>query len=118
MPPLPEVVYALAARVNAKERDGADSWPPARARARTTDGKCLNISASRLSGAGGIAVVFEPARPPDIAPLFLRSCATTRRKRELIGLILVSRSFRPTHSAKVRFLALAARSVGRSLRSA
>lgn len=92
MPPSPAVIYALAARVRARERDGAASWPPARVRARTTGGQWLTISASRLSGTGGIAVVFEPARPADIAPLFLRFCATTRRERELIGLILRGQS--------------------------
>lgn len=91
VPPLPAVVYALAARLAAIERDGTAAHPPPRVRAQTVDGKWLTLQASRLSsfeGPGRVAITVEQARPAEIVPLFLEARALTRRERELVGQIL------------------------------
>src|SRR5688572_17481343 len=70
---LPGALYTVAARLLALERGGhtpADLMP--RIRLRTASGRWLVLHASRLRAAGTegqIAVIFEEARPSEIAPL-------------------------------------------------
>ena len=85
---LPESVYAVAARLLALERGGsraqADLMP--RTRLRTSSGRWLVLHASRLRAQGTegrIAVIFEEARPSEIAPLIVDAYGLTKREGEI-----------------------------------
>ena len=90
---LPGAVYAVAARLLALER-GADNAPPnlvPRMRLRTASGRWLVLHASRLRAAdteGQIAVIFEEARPSEIAPLIVDAYGLTKREGEITRLVL------------------------------
>ena len=90
---LPETVYAVAARLLALER-GSSHVPPdlmARVRLRTASGRWLVLHASRLRTAdteGQIAVIFEEARPAEIAPLIVDAYGLTKREGEVTQLVL------------------------------
>ncbi|HWS79687.1 MAG TPA: LuxR C-terminal-related transcriptional regulator [Rubrobacter sp.] len=90
---LPEVVYAVAARLLALER-GGDNAPPdlmPRIRLRSASGRWLVLHASRLRTAdaeGQIAVIFEEARPSEIAPLIVDAYGLTKREGEITRLVL------------------------------
>lgn len=75
-------------------RDGGPDGVPARARALTLSGHWLVLHASRLAGgdADRIAVVIEPARPHEIAPLLLAAYRLTKRERDVVGLCLAGAS--------------------------
>ena len=89
---LPEAVYAVAARLLALERGGhtsPDLMP--RIRLRTASGRWLVLHASRLRAAeteGRIAVIFEEARPSEIAPLIVDAYGLTKREGEITRLVL------------------------------
>jgi DNA-binding CsgD family transcriptional regulator len=89
---LPEAVYAVAARLLALERGGhtpPDLMP--RIRLRTASGRWLVLHASRLRTAeteGRIAVIFEEARPSEIAPLIVDAYGLTKREGEITRLVL------------------------------
>src|ERR671920_1453960 len=89
---LPDPVYAVAARLLALERGGytpPDLMP--RIRLRTASGRWLVLHASRLRAAGTegqIAVIFEEARPAEIAPLIVDAYGLTKREGEITRLVL------------------------------
>ena len=89
---LPDAVYAVAARLLALERGGhapPDLMP--RLRLRTDSGRWLVLHASRLrttQAEGQIAVIFEEARPAEIAPLIVEAYGLTKREGEITGLVL------------------------------
>src|SRR5919199_1989268 len=89
---LPDAVYAVAARLLALERDGRT--PPdltPRIRLRTASDRWVVLHASRLrtTGAEGqIAVIFEEARPSEIAPLIVDAYGLTKREGQITRLIL------------------------------
>jgi DNA-binding CsgD family transcriptional regulator len=89
---LPEAVYTVAARLLARERGG--QTPPdlmPRTRLRTASGRWLVLHASRLRTAeaeGRIAVIFEEARPSEIAPLIVDAYGLTKREGEITKLVL------------------------------
>jgi DNA-binding CsgD family transcriptional regulator len=89
---LPNAVYAVAARLLALERGGhtpPDLMP--RIRLRTASGRWLVLHASRLRAAvteGQIAVIFEEARPSEIAPLIVDAYGLTKREGEITRLVL------------------------------
>ena len=89
---LPDAVYAVGVRLLALERGGL--WPPElmpRIRLRTASGRWLVLHASRLRAAeseGRIAVIFEEARPAEIAPLIADAYGLTKREGEITQLIL------------------------------
>jgi DNA-binding CsgD family transcriptional regulator len=90
---LPEAVYAVAARLLALERGSSYASPELmpRTRLRTTSGRWLVLHASRLRTAeteGQIAVIFEEARPSEIAPLIVDAYGLTRREGEITRLVL------------------------------
>lgn len=66
--------------------DGVEG-PPAQARARacTRSRRWLLLHATRLGGAaeGQTAVIVEPARPAEVAPLILRAYGRSVREREV-----------------------------------
>ena len=78
--------------------DGAQPGPPAQARARTRGGEWVVVRGARLEGtpdgAGRSAVVLEPARPSDVAPLLLHLHHLTPREREVTQLLLAGMSTR------------------------
>lgn len=88
---LPHAVYAAAARLQAYERngDGTSELPP-KVRLRTAAGQWLVLHASRPAGAGAagrIAVIFEVARPVEIARLIVQAYALSRRESEIVQLV-------------------------------
>lgn len=89
---LPQVVYATVARLVTLECN--DVVPPdlaPRARVQTRSGQWLIVHASRLSGRGApseTAVILEPARPAEVAPLLLQAYGLTHREAEVAQLVL------------------------------
>jgi DNA-binding CsgD family transcriptional regulator len=90
---LPGAVYAVAARLLALE-SGGDYAPPdlmPRMRLNTASGRWLVLHASRLRASdaeGRIAVIFEEARPSEIAPLIVDAYGLTKREGEITKLVL------------------------------
>ncbi len=85
---LPNAVYAVVARLQALER-GHDTQPDLvpRVRLRTATGHWLVLHASRLSGQraqGHIAVIFESARPAEVAPLIVQAYDLSKRESEIL----------------------------------
>ncbi|MCA1717102.1 MAG: LuxR C-terminal-related transcriptional regulator [Actinobacteria bacterium] len=90
---LPEAVYAVAARLLALELGGSHASPDLmpRTRLRTASGRWLVLHASRLRAQdteGRIAVIFEEARPSEIAPLIVDAYGLTKREGEVTKLVL------------------------------
>jgi len=90
---LPDAVYAVAARLLALERGGSHAPPELmpRTRLRTASGRWLVLHASRLRAQGTegqIAVIFEEARPSQIAPLIVDAYGLTKREGEITRLVL------------------------------
>jgi len=88
---LPDAVYAVAARLLALERGGTPQDLMPRIRLRTVSGRWLVLHASRLRAAESeerIAVVFEEARPSEIAPLIVDAYGLTKREGEITQLVL------------------------------
>jgi DNA-binding CsgD family transcriptional regulator len=90
---LPGAVYAVATRLLALERGDhtptTDLMPGIRL--RTVSGRWLVLHASRLRTAdteGQIAVIFEEARPSEIAPLIVDAYGLTKREGEITQLVL------------------------------
>lgn len=88
---LPHAVYAAAARLRACERDseGTSELPP-KVRLRTASGQWLVLHASRSTGANAeacIAVIFEMARPVEIARLIVQAYALSHRESEIVQLV-------------------------------
>jgi DNA-binding CsgD family transcriptional regulator len=88
---LPQIVYDTVARLLAIEcQSGSNDMAP-RGRMRTMSGQWLAVHASRLSGRGApsqIAVILEPARPAEVAPLLLQAYGLTHREAEVAQLVL------------------------------
>jgi DNA-binding CsgD family transcriptional regulator len=90
---LPEAVYSVAARLLALERGGSHAPPDLmpRTRLRTASGRWLVLHASRLRTSeteGQIAIIFEEARPSEIAPLIVDAYGLTKREGEITRLVL------------------------------
>ena len=88
---LPDVVYAVAARLRASKEGSQKQASAARVRFRTRSGHWAVVSGEQLSAPSGpekVAVTLGPARPEDLAPLIARAYHLTRRERELVGLVL------------------------------
>ncbi len=88
---LPDVVYAVAARLRASKEGSQKRAPAPRVRFRTRSGHWAVVSGERLSAQSGpekVAVTLGPARPEDLAPLIARAYQLTKRERELVGLVL------------------------------
>jgi DNA-binding CsgD family transcriptional regulator len=83
---LPAAVHAVAMRALA---EGSDPHV-ARVRLRTTAGVWLTLYASPLAGVDGTrraAVVIEPARRAEVAPVVARAYDLTTREREVLALV-------------------------------
>jgi len=89
---LPHAIYAVVARLQALERstDASAALMP-RVRLRSASGHWLVLHASRLSGPGTpgqIAVIFEVARPAEIASLIVQAYDLSRREGEIMQSVL------------------------------
>jgi DNA-binding CsgD family transcriptional regulator len=86
---LPPVVGAVASRARAVAAGTAHDGRIARARARTASGRWLVVRASVLADAPGaqVAVMIEPARPHELAPLVADAYGLTEREREVTRLV-------------------------------
>jgi DNA-binding CsgD family transcriptional regulator len=84
---LPAVVYAVASRTRriSGGRD-ASTTNEARARIQTPSGQWLVLVGSLLETPSGIrtAVIVQPARGPEIAPLLLEAYRLTERERDIV----------------------------------
>jgi DNA-binding CsgD family transcriptional regulator len=87
---LPPVVTAVAARARTAAAGNGDGAPPlARARLRTPSGRWL-VARGSLLGDGTTArtaVILEPARPPELAPLVAAAYQLTDRERAVTELV-------------------------------
>jgi DNA-binding CsgD family transcriptional regulator len=93
---LPLAVTAVADRARAID-GGVDSpAPQARARAYTGSGRWLVLHGTRLSGGseGQTAVIIEPARRAELAPLIVQAYGLSGREREVTRLVLQGLSTR------------------------
>jgi DNA-binding CsgD family transcriptional regulator len=86
---LPPVVSAVANRARAVVAGPASDGRIARARARTASGRWLMVRASVLGDGPGaqVAVMIEPARPHELAPLVADAYRLTEREREVTRLV-------------------------------
>lgn len=83
------VLHLVAQQSRRLAREGAGS--PACARTRSRTGDWLVVRGTRLEGppdAGRTALVLEPARRSDLAPVLLRLHRLTHREREVTRLLL------------------------------
>lgn len=87
---LPAVVFAAAA---AAARTGEGAGAPS-VRLRAVDGQWVTLHASRLDGPahGQTAVVFEAARPADVASIYLDALGLTPAQTRVASLVLQGRS--------------------------
>jgi DNA-binding CsgD family transcriptional regulator len=88
---LPSVVYAVAGRARALGAGAA-----ARARVRLRSGGWLLVHGSMLRGTSGgrtrTAVLLEPARRADLAPLLVELYGLTEREGEIVRLLVAGMS--------------------------
>jgi DNA-binding CsgD family transcriptional regulator len=80
---VPTVMHAYAARVRAASP--ADPAPPARLRTRS--GIWLRMHGSLLEGTDQLALVIEPAKASDVAPLIVEAYGITQRELDVIRMI-------------------------------
>jgi DNA-binding CsgD family transcriptional regulator len=93
---LPLAVAAVTDRARAIEEGVNSPAPEAQARAYTRSGSWLVLHGTRLSGAseGQTAVIIEPARPAEIAPLIVQAYGLSGREREVTQFVLQGLSTR------------------------
>lgn len=100
---LPSAVAAVVARLQEIERN-TEVYPalPPKARVKTASGKWLALHASRLSGPKAqsqIAVIFEVARPAEIASLIVQAYDLSKRESEIMQCVLRGDSTREMSGA-------------------
>ena len=79
--PVPLEANAYASRVRAASDGSADTVP--RARLRTRSGLWLLMHGSMLQGTDNLAVVIEPAKGGDVAPLIIEAYGLTQRELDV-----------------------------------
>jgi DNA-binding CsgD family transcriptional regulator len=87
---LPNVIHAVVGRARAIAARAADGEPAAelaRARIKTADGRWIVVHGAVLDS-GQSAVMLEPARPPEVAPLIADAYGFTERERDVTQLVL------------------------------
>ena len=103
MGPLPNAIYAVAARLREVERSdtgSADLMP--RARVRLRSGRWIAVQASRLTTAASerqVAVIIEPPEPAEIASVIVSAYSLTRRESQIVRLVLQGQSTKETARA-------------------
>jgi DNA-binding CsgD family transcriptional regulator len=85
---LPQIVNAVAYRTLLAAEGGGEGM--ARARVPTTDGRWVVLHGSLFGDAAErkIAVIIEPARSPDMAPLIADAYGLSARERDVTRLVL------------------------------
>jgi DNA-binding CsgD family transcriptional regulator len=87
---LPSVVYGVARQARARADVGGEG-PQARARVRLPSGRWLVVHGARLhpqrGGPPTTAVMLDPARRADLAPLIIETYELTQREREVTQLL-------------------------------
>jgi DNA-binding CsgD family transcriptional regulator len=86
---LPPVLTAVASRARTVAGEPARDDRIARARVRAASGRWLVVRGSVLADEPGarVAVLIEPARPHELAPLVADACHLTDREREVTQLV-------------------------------
>ena len=82
---VPFETHAYAAKVRAAARDGVHPLP--RTRLRTRAGLWLLLHSSILRGTEQLALVIEPAKANDVAPLIVEAYELTQRELEVTRLV-------------------------------
>lgn len=87
---VPTALFALVSRARAVA-EGRERVP-ARLRLRDRRGRWLVLHASALSGpsspdGGSVAVVIEPAKSAEIAPIIIEAYSLTARERDVLGAV-------------------------------
>jgi DNA-binding CsgD family transcriptional regulator len=77
---LPFHAHGFATRVRAAHEDGE---PQIRSRLRTRNGVWLLMHGSVLEGTGQVALIIEPAKSADVAPLLVEAYGLTARELEV-----------------------------------
>lgn len=85
--PLPVTVYSVAHRARAIAA-GQAGGPPAAARMRRSSGQWLSVDAAPLAEPGRVAVIVQPARAAQLAPLVLAASGLTPRERQVARMLL------------------------------
>lgn len=93
---VPYVVAAIAARARLEDPRAA----PPKARARGRSGRWLLLYGTPLEG-GRVAVIIEPARPDEVAPMILRAYGLSQRERQVTLLCLRGLSTKEAAAALV-----------------
>jgi DNA-binding CsgD family transcriptional regulator len=84
--PMPFEAHAYATKVRAAARDASAERLP-RARLRTKGGLWLVLHGSLLQGTDQLALIIEPAKAADIAPLVVEAYGLTTREVEITRLV-------------------------------
>lgn len=87
---LPNSVHSVVSKLKALEDAAIPTGLMPRTRVPTRTGQWLVLHASRLASgsvSGQIAVVIEPARPADMAPLIMRAYGLTERESQVAQLV-------------------------------
>ena len=79
---MPFEAYAYAVKVRAAARDGGGGRMP-RARLRTRTGTWLVVHGSLLEGSDQLALIIEPAKGTELAPLIVEAYGLTHREVEV-----------------------------------
>lgn len=82
--PLEAHVYASRVRATAARHEPQGT---SRARLRTRSGVWLSMHGSMLEGGGQLALIIEPAKAADVAPLIVEAYGFSRRELEITRLI-------------------------------
>ena len=90
---LPVVVQAVAGRARSSAAGDRSGYPVARARAQTASGRWLLVRGSMLGDSDNAraAVILEPARSPELAPLIADAYGLTERERRVTQLVAQGR---------------------------
>ncbi|UGS38205.1 helix-turn-helix transcriptional regulator [Capillimicrobium parvum] len=92
--PVPEILQLLSAWARASAAGALTAVP--RARLRGGDGCWVSLHGSVTAGAGGaggrVAIILQPATPPELAPLLLSGFGLTPGEREVCELVLAGES--------------------------
>jgi DNA-binding CsgD family transcriptional regulator len=94
--------YEIAALGSAARRRHAAGEPAPRMRMRTNSGMWLLVHASVLGGSDQVALVIEPAKASEIAPLIIEAYGLTPRELEVTRMI--SRGMKTAEMAERLFL--------------